>query len=615
MDAADEVLAFDLAGVLEQLPNAVILVALSGAIVFANECARSRLGLSALTGRRLSDLPLQVVDEAGRSFPGTGSGIRARARELRDEEQRVVGTLVLLDDAVEARPGREPERLLAAAAASSRDAIIATTLDGEIRSWNRGAEEMYGYAAEEVLGRQISILAPPERHDETARLLGRLEGGERIDSFETIRVAKDGRRLCVSLTISAIVDEGGALVGASAIAHDLTAQRRGERERHQPEEELRQAQRLESVGRLAGGIAHEFNNLLQIIGGFSKRLLARAPDDVSRRELLAIDDATARAAGLVRQLLAFGGRQRLQPRPFDLNLLIDDYEPMLRALVGNDVELHCRLELRLPQIEADPSQLEQVLTNLALNAREAMPDGGSLVVSTGSAALDPDAAHAHGLPEGDYVLLRVSDTGVGMDDATRERIFEPFFSTRPPTEASGLGLATVHGIVAQSRGAISVDSEPGRGSKFTIYLPKLQSRVQQLPPPAPTDERRREPALVLVVEDEPLLLELMEVNLRDAGYHVLSAESPRRALELVRRERVDLVVTDVVMPELNGPELVERVRELQPGLPALYVSGYAEQAISRSSRLEPLLSKPFAPDDLLAAVAALLRSGERSQTA
>jgi PAS domain S-box-containing protein len=629
VDAADDVLAFDLADVLEQLAKAVLLVAREGSIAFANERAHSLLGVSALHGTQLVDLPLRgPLANALAAGPGAvtvelelerpAAGVRAvslHANPLRDREGHVVGTLVLLDEVSEQPGSRDRERLLAAAAASSQDAIVAETLEGEIVGWNRGAEELYGYSSAEVLGRPVSILAPPEGQDEIPTVLARLAGGERLDTFETMRIAKDGRRLSVSLTVSPIVDEKGVVVGVSTIARDVTAQRRGERERHQLEEELRQAQRLESVGRLAGGIAHEFNNLLQIIGGFSKRLLARAADDASRRELLAIDDATARAAGLVRQLLAFGGRQRLQPRPFDLNLLIDDYEPMLRALLGTDVELHCRLELRLPQIEADPSQLEQVLTNLALNAREAMPDGGKLVVTTGSVGLDEDMAHALGLPAGEYVLLRVSDTGVGMDEATRERIFEPFFSTRPPTEASGLGLATVHGIVTQSRGAISVDTAPGHGSSFTIYLPKLQPRVQQLTPPAQGDERRREPAQVLVVEDEPLLLELMAENLRDAGYRVLSAESPRRALELVRQRPVDILVTDVVMPELNGPELVERVRELQPGLPALYVSGYAEQAISRSSRLEPLLSKPFEPDDLLAAVAALLRTGERSQTA
>jgi PAS domain S-box-containing protein len=475
---------------------------------------------------------------------------------------------------------------------------------------------MYGYAPDEVIGRSITLLAPPDVDDESPTLLARLARGERIDSFETVRVAKDGRRLCVSLTVSPIFDDRGAVTAAFTIARDLTAQRRGEGERHRLEEELRQAQRLESVGRLAGGIAHEFNNLLQIIGGFSKRLLVRAPDDDTRRELLAIDDATARAAGLVRQLLAFGGRQRLQPRPFDLNLLIDDYEPMLRAVLGKDVELHCRLELRLPQIEADPSQLEQVLTNLALNAREAMPDGGSVTVETASARLDSAAARGLSLPEAEYVLLRVGDTGVGMDPATRERIFEPFFSTRPPTEASGLGLATVHGIVSQSRGAIGVESEPGSGSTFTIYLPRLQPRVQSIgPAPASREERRRDPAHLLVVEDEPLLLELMTANLRDAGYHVVEATSPREALELVRNRPIDLIVTDVVMPGLNGPELVDRARELQPTVPALYVSGYAEQAISRGARLEPLLAKPFDPDDLLAAVAALLRAMPRSQSA
>jgi PAS domain S-box-containing protein len=610
----------ELARAVDQLPTAIAVVDAEGRLVRANALARALLGLGGELDRLpptpMAEGPLLRTLRTGEPLEeeldlerpdGTVVALAVRTAPIRDADGRIEGAVSVFDDVAERRRARESERLLAAIVSTSQDAIFAKSLEGEIRSWNRGAQAMYGYTPDEAIGRSVTMLAPPERADEIPALLERLARGERIAPFETVRVTKDGRRLCILLTISPIADEDGTIVAASTVARDITEARRVEREHQRLEEELRHAQRLESVGRLAGGIAHEFNNILQIIRGFSTRLLARAPDDATREELHAIDEAAGRAAALVRQLLAFGGRQVLHPRPLDLNLLIEDHEPLLRAMLGAGIELHCRLELHLPQIEADPAQIEQVLTNLALNAREAMPEGGSLTIETAAVTLDGDGARPLALDPGDYVLLRVCDTGVGMDEATRERIFEPFFSTRARTDASGLGLATVHGIVAQSGGAISVESEPGAGATFTIFLPRLQTRSVAVAPSA--DDRRRGPgALLLVVEDEPLLLELMAVNLRDAGYRLCTAGTPHQALELVREQEFDLIVSDVVMPGMNGPEMVERIRELQPHIPALYVSGYAEQAISRGGRLEPLLAKPFKADDLLAAVAALLRS-------
>jgi signal transduction histidine kinase/ActR/RegA family two-component response regulator len=371
------------------------------------------------------------------------------------------------------------------------------------------------------------------------------------------------------------------------------------------EEQLRQSQKLEAIGRLAGGIAHDFNNLLSVILGHSDLvLLDLAPDDPHRADLEAIRSAGNRTAELTRQLLVFSRQQVVQPSVLRLDDVLDDVHRILVRLLGEDIELRLVPGKETGRVRADRSQLAQVVLNLAVNARDAMPRGGRLTLETANVDLDGDYARAHlGVVPGPYVMLAVSDTGVGMDEATQARIFEPFFTTKEQGKGTGLGLSTVFGIVRQAGGAVWVYSEPGRGSTFKVYLPRVDEAATTTVARDPSPVLARGDETILLVEDEDLVRSVTRNILERAGYRVIEARSPHQALLLAEQEQgaIDLVVSDVIMPKMNGRQLADRLLALRPGLRILFMSGYTDDVILQHGVLDgraPFLQKPVSPDAL-----------------
>ena len=386
---------------------------------------------------------------------------------------------------------------------------------------------------------------------------------------------------------------------------DVTASKEAEHARAQLEEQFRQAQKMESIGHLAGGVAHDFNNLVSVIIGYAHLILGRlSPGDPLISSLLQIERAGERAADLTRQLLAFSRRQLLQPRVLDLNLLITDSAKMLKRVMGEDIELVTILDPDLGAVKADAGQMDQVLLNLAVNARDAMPQGGKLTLETKYVTLDEAYTEKHfSLQQGSYVMLTIGDTGFGMDAETLSRVFEPFFTTKEQGRGTGLGLSTVYGIVRQSGGEIWVYSEPHHGTTFKIYLPRIQE------PFAKAEEKRAEPEslrgseTVLVVEDEEMVRKLACQSLRHYGYQVVEAANAGEALLACERHRgpLPLMVTDVVMPQMSGRELALRLSQLHPEMKVLYMSGYTDDTVIRHGLLDAatfFIPKPFTPSTL-----------------
>ncbi len=483
---------------------------------------------------------------------------------------------------------------------SSQDAIIGKSLDGIITHWNKGAEDIYGYSAGEAIGRSISMLAPAERTDEIAGILTHIRQGERVEYFESVRLTKDGRRLHVSLSVSPIRDDRGEVVGASTIARNITAQKRAE-------EQLRQGQKMEAIGRLAGGIAHDFNNILGIITACTELLGSRLdPATATTQYTDNIREAAKRGASLTRQLLAFSRKQPAQPRVLDLNERLKELSKLLRPLMGDDVEVRFLPKSQSAIIEADPGQLDQIVVNLAVNARDAMPHGGKLIVETSNVEFDESFARKHPpLKAGPHVMLAVSDTGFGMDEATMSHIFEPFFTTKETGKGTGLGLATVYGIVQQSGGHVWVYSEPERGTTFRIYLPSAahQAGMTAEVPPAKAVPRR-EGTTILLVEDDTLMRNLTRQMLEQHGYSVIEAEDGNAALQrfAASPSKIDMVLSDVVMRGMSGPDMVLHLRESHPEMKVVYMSGYTGDLIGNSPGLESsitLLEKPFTRAALL----------------
>jgi signal transduction histidine kinase/ActR/RegA family two-component response regulator len=411
---------------------------------------------------------------------------------------------------------------------------------------------------------------------------------------------------------------------ATALEHARLYQttQRAYQELARTQEQLIHAQKMEAIGRLAGGVAHDFNNLLTVIRGYTELMLEELPPEAPiALQLGLIQRTTDRAAALTRQLLAFSRRQLLQPIVLDLNGVVAEMEKMLRVLIGEDVELVTLLDPALGRVRADAGQLEQVLMNLAVNARDAMPGGGRLTIGTANVALGgADARRAVGIEPGRYVALTVGDTGVGMDAATQARVFEPFFTTKGPGKGTGLGLATVYGIVQQSGGHVTVESAPGRGAMFTVRLPRVEEALEVLEPDVPTGGPRSGSETILLVEDEDEVRGLVRKMLRVRGYTVLEAGGGPQALELSRTHPgpIDLLVTDVVMPQMSGAELASRLTPLRPAMRVLYISGYTDDAIGHHGVLEPgvaFLHKPFTAQALATKVREALETAARAAVA
>src|SRR5438270_9200997 len=405
-----------------------------------------------------------------------------------------------------------------------------------------------------------------------------------------------------------MVYQDGVAVGVQGIARDIT-------ERKHLEDQLRQSQKMEAIGQLAGGVAHDFNNLLTAINGYSSLALQRIDDNHPLRSYLEeIKKAGDRAANLTRQLLAFGRKQILQPLPINLNDVVTDMNKMLRRLIGEDIQLTAKLDLSLERIKADPGQIEQVLVNLVVNARDAMPQGGNLTIETATVELGQEYAGRHmGVLPGQYVMLAVSDTGTGMDEATQARIFDPFFTTKEKGKGTGLGLSTVYGIVKQSNGYVFVQSEVGAGTTFYVYLPRVEDTAEELTPALPAQSEAGGCETVLLVEDEESVRELVRLTLASRGYQVLEAENGECGLRIAEsfKEHIDILITDVVMPGIGGRELARKLLLLRPGISVLYLSGYTEDAVVTRGALGPrtaFLQKPFTLQNLAKKVREVLLS-------
>jgi len=475
---------------------------------------------------------------------------------------------------------------------------------------NQAVVRVYGYSRDEFLAMTIKEIRPPEEVPVLLeQLKGPLEDVSRSDGLWRHR-KKDGSTLDMEIVASTILF--GGVPARLVMATDVS-------EKKKLESQLLQAQKMEAIGRLAGGVAHDFNNILGVITGYSEMLEMNLPaEGPGHGRLEQIKKAAARAAALTRQLLAFSRKEVIQPRVLDLNEVVADVEKMLHRLIGEDVQLVTKLGKDLGRVQADRGQVDQIILNLAVNARDAMPQGGDLWIETSNAELD-DAylrTHADVLP-GSYVLLSVSDTGHGMDAETASHVFEPFFTTKPEGKGTGLGLATVFGIAKQSGGHVSVYSELGRGTTFRVYLPRVDREastsdvdVVSAPPPRGTET-------VLLVEDAEALRPMIHEILEAAGYSVLGSSDPEEALLRAASYdgALDLVLTDVVMPHMSGPDLVKVIHATRPRVKVLYMSGYTNDAIGKQGVIEPgmhFLQKPFTSEALLGSVRKAL---DRSQSA
>jgi len=503
---------------------------------------------------------------------------------------------------------RSSEARKAAILESALDAIITVQPDGAILEFNPAAERLFGHPRDRAIGQKMTELLVPEEsraaYGKSLPVSHRADGSPVGNRVELSLRRADGGLVPVELVMTRIRAEGAPLF--TCYIRDLTERVQAEEALRRTEEQFRQAQKMEAIGRLAGGVAHDFNNLLTVINGYAQSLMGKLPQkDPSRGPVELIFKAGSRAATLTRQLLAFSRKQVLEPKIFNLNNAVAEISKMLQRMIGEDIALEVVPGKNLRLIKADPGRIEQVLMNLAVNARDAMPKGGKLTIETRNVTLDE--AYARTRPEvkpGEYVLLAVSDTGCGMDEATRSRIFEPFFTTKEVGKGTGLGLATAYGIVKQSDGHIDVYSEPGRGSTFKVYLPATADRETPAaaPPPRPAAPARGK-GTVLLVEDEDMVRTLSSQILREQGYTVLEARHGKEALALSEKDldAVQMMVTDVVMPEMDGRDLARRLLTRKPGMRVLYVSGYTETAVVRNGLLDAdtvFLEKPFSPESL-----------------
>jgi PAS domain S-box-containing protein len=489
-------------------------------------------------------------------------------------------------------------------------AILASDRQNVIRVWSRGAETMYGWSAEEAIGHvsyellQTVFPIPLQELQEKLLESGTWEG-------KLTQTRRDGKPLRVMSRWAPHRDANGAAIGSLQVNSDVT-------ERHRIEEQLHHSQKLETVGLLAGGVAHDFNNLLTVINGYAEMMLSDLPESSDLRDNLEeIRAAGGRAADLTRQLLAIGRKQLVQPAVLDVNDVIHDVQKMLGRLIGEDINLVTRLEPSLAHVVADAGQLQQILMNLAVNARDAMPQGGTLLFETANAIFDESFRANHSeIHVGPVVMLAVTDTGSGMTPEVRDRIFEPFFTTKPKGSGTGLGLSTVYGIVTQAGGWIWVYSEPGHGTAFKIYFPATNAEVADGTLESPTGLYGTE--TILLVEDQAEVGRLAETALRRYGYQVLIASNGDDAIAASKAYpgEIHLLLTDVVMPGMNGRALSDRVVALRPATRVLFMSGYTENAISNRGVLDPgvaYLQKPFTAESLAAKVSAVLGHCEQEQ--
>lgn len=529
-------------------------------------------------------------------------------------ERRAVRFSGVLVDFTERKQAERDRASLAAALQNSPDFIGITDLQGRVLFLNRAGQKLVGLSSDEEARSKTAFdfLRAPEQSLLEEEILPRVRAGQVWEREFVMRHFVTGESILVETRVFGIFDETGRLVSMANLSRDIS-------EKRKLDEQLRQAQKMEAVGRLAGGIAHDFNNLLTIIRGAAEVLEERWPDDPANLGVVReIGDAAGRASALTEQLLAFGRRQMVLPRPMNLNHAILRIQGMLQRLAGEDITLEIQLDQSLGHVKMDPIQVDQILINLAANARDAMPNGGAIVLRTFNCQVSQPSLGQAGLKAGSYTCLSFSDGGCGMDRETLSHIFEPFFTTKEPGKGNGLGLSTVYGIVQQSGGEILVRSKPGEGALFTLYLPHTTEEV--LPEAAGREPASRaRPGNILLVEDESSLRGILAGYMREHGYLVYQAADAQEAARVCADRRIDLLVTDIVMPGTSGPALAASLKTGHPQMSVIFMSGYADHAALQQATVLAntlFLQKPFRFSELLAKVRqALAGAGLAENTA
>jgi len=561
-----------------------------------------------------------VIDHGGSSWSdqyryrrrdGTYATVIDRGYVSRDRSGTAIRMIGAMIDVTERTRSEAAIRFQAQLLNAVQQAVVATDASGSVIFWNKFAENLYGWSSAEAIGRKLQELTPsPFMREHEAELMERAAtGGSWTGEF--VVHGKSGKGFPALLTTSPFLDGKGAILGLVGVSIDLT-------ERRSLEEQFRQSQKMDAVGRLAGGIAHDFNNLLTVIR-LNTEIIIEGFDSADPRveDVKQIRSAADRASSLTRQLLAFSRKQILQPRVLDLNSVVTSVEPMLRRLIGEDITISSSPGAR-GYVVADPGQLEQVLVNLVVNARDAMPDGGRINIETKNIELDENYTSEHSpVIAGRYIALTVGDNGVGMDKDTQEHAFDPFFTTKEAGKGTGLGLATVYGIVKQSGGYVWIYSEPKHGTTIKVYLPEVSAAAAFTSAGDNSSVAKgvtRGSETILLVEDEDAVRSLACRILEKHGYRILPAANGRDAMEIATREegRIELVLTDIVMPGLNGRGLVERLSAIRPSIKSLYMSGYTDDDIVRRGFVEPsksFLQKPFTSDALIQTVRKVLDEG------
>jgi PAS domain S-box-containing protein len=629
-----------LRGITEGTTDAVFVKDLQGRYLMINSAGAAFAGRSAdeIVGKTDLDLfsidTAEVVRQKDRQVltqgvtqtfeeSGTANGVSrvylSTKGPYRDAHGEIIGLLGVARDITERKQAeeemRQSQQKLRIHFEHTPLAVVEWDLDFRVAAWNPSAERIFGYSRLEALGQHARFIVPPqyrEHVNHTWEALLKQAGGTRSTNDN---VTKDGRSISCEWYNTPLVDESGRVLGVASLVQDVT-------ERVALEERLRQSQKMEAVGRLAGGVAHDFNNLLTVILGYSQILADGLPEGSRLADNTAqIKSAADRAAGITRQLLAFSRKSVLSPRVINLNDVVLNLDSLLRRLIGEDIEVRTVPANDLGSVKADPSQIEQVLMNLALNARDAMPRGGTVTLETGNVTLDGTYARDHQSVEpGRYVMLAVSDTGEGMGPETQARIFEPFYTTKEVGKGTGLGLSMVYGIVKQSGGYIWVYSEPDRGTTFKIYLPRVDQPAEVVGGDTRTPKVQRGTETILLVEDDEQLRALTSSVLGHCGYNVLVASTPEDGLAICKSTSHDirLLVTDVVMPRMNGRQLAEQAQQIRPGMRVLYISGYTNDAIAHYGVLDPglwFLPKPYALSSLIAKVREVLDSAPEPSAA
>ncbi len=562
---------------------------LKSGILFGQEILKAKEELMKVrNGLESGPIEFVLTKKDGSKVP-----VEIRAIPVRiDDEELVLG---IARDISERKKAELQLSRLASVIEQAGEAVVITDLRGNITYVNPAFEKITGYKSDEILGKNSRLLKSGAHNDQFYRNLW-----ETITSGETwvgtfINKRKDGKLYYEEAVIFPIKDEEGEIINFAAVKRDITNEKK-------LEEQFHQAQKMEAIGKLAGGVAHDFNNLLTVINGYSKLTLNKLnPENELYQTIEQILKAGEKATRLTSQLLAFSRRQILQPKVLNLNSLIGDLVKMLRRLIGEDIELETILDPQLGNVKTDPGQLEQVILNLAVNARDAMPNGGKLTIETANFKVDDSYLKSHiGVKSGEYIILAVTDNGVGMDEEVKSRIFEPFFTTKGRGKGTGLGLSTVYGIIKQSEGNIWVYSEKGKGTTFKIYLPRVVEKLDQTKEQKVSFEDLHGKETILLVEDDDAVRKIVVHILKKQGYLVFDAEDGISALQLVEQQKIpiDLLITDVIMPRMSGRILADKLQKKIENLKVLYMSGYTDNAVQHHNILEAglnFIQKPFSP--------------------